>query len=49
MTFRQQEPVVSGVLHQPAFVFTSRCWRLVSDQRLIPGGRISLRQRLPRL
>ena len=28
---------------------TSRCWRLVSDQRLIRCGRTSLRHRLPRL
>ena len=49
MTFRQQEPVVPCMLHQPAPSFTSRCWRLVSDQRLIRGGRTSLRHKLPRL
>ena len=32
MTFRQQEPVVSGVLHQPASGFLLET---VSDQRLI--------------
>ena len=47
MPFRQQEPVVPRMLHQRPPVFTSRCFRLVSDQRLIRGDRTSLRQRLP--
>jgi hypothetical protein len=31
MAVRQQQPVVSGMLHQPLAVFTSRCCKLVSD------------------
>jgi hypothetical protein len=31
MAVRQQQPLVSGMLHQPLAVFTSRCCKLVSD------------------
>jgi len=45
----RQEPVVPHMLHEPAPGLTSRCRRLVSDQLLIRGGRISLRHKFPRL
>ena len=49
MALRLQQPVVAGMLYQPAPVFTSLCCKLVNDHVSIPFGSIRRRHRLPKL
>jgi hypothetical protein len=48
VTLGQQQPIVTGVLHQSPPVFTSLCCKLVSDQFPIRRGSASRRHRFPR-
>ncbi len=49
VSFRQQQPVVSRMLHQSSARLHNRCCRLVSDQFSIPFASASRRHRFPRL